>query len=155
MKNYPKKKFSDFKIKETLIQIDTTLLIPDKDGVDIYFASGYSIDKKRHKKYYVDLTEKQILIIKELFAVDDADIKVGYLVRPTQSLLQKVLRSLHKIQVEVNWGTNEKNEIVWSYYINKVGNKTSNTKSNTSYNTYEEALEIGMLDALNKIPACK
>ena len=37
MKNYPKKKFSDFKIKETLIQIDTTLLIPDKDGVDIYW----------------------------------------------------------------------------------------------------------------------
>jgi len=75
--------------------------------------------------------------------------------RPTQSLLQKWLREVHNIDVWVNkiGSTNEK-----KYYFNvMVNNKFVNTTNSNSktFLKYEEALEVGLQEALNLIEIVK
>jgi hypothetical protein len=55
----------------------------------------------------------------------------------TQSLLQKWLRDVHNINVFIKRGYG------WEWYIESEGDGT--------YNTYEEALEEGLKEGLNKI----
>ena len=71
--------------------------------------------------------------------------------RPSQSLLQKWLREVHNIDVWVNkiGSTNEK-----KYYFNvMVNNKFVNTTNSNSktFLKYEEALEVGLQEALKLI----
>jgi hypothetical protein len=74
---------------------------------------------------------------------------------PTQSLLQKWLREVHNIDVWVNkiGSTNEK-----KYYFNvMVNNKFVNTTNSNSktFLKYEEALEVGLQEALKLIEIVK
>jgi len=65
--------------------------------------------------------------------------------RPTQSLLQKWLREIHNIEIAVQWFDNG--------YIKAVNKKPfkANTYRIEGFNTYEQALEIGLQEALNLI----
>ena len=92
--------------------------------------------------------------------------------RPTQSLLQRWLREVHNIEIEVRYD-NDMDGMYWEYIISglpdtemitKVNNKEmgqdgdlylqkqSLDRSEVVYNnTYEEALEAGLNEALNLI----
>ena len=65
---------------------------------------------------------------------------------PTQSLLQKWLREVHKIDVTV---------IFWErgylYAVEKRPHKGNHYKIDVYHTTYEEALEKGLLEALKLI----
>ena len=63
---------------------------------------------------------------------------------PTQSLLQKWLREIHGIEVWVTPLFDKVYKVNWFY-------TTLFQKSNT-FTKYEEALEVGLVDALNLIP---
>ncbi len=72
---------------------------------------------------------------------------------PTQSLLQKWLREVHNIEVETNRirYSNSK-EYVFDVRSNNVQLKSPLTKT---FNTYEEALEMGLQEALKLIEIVK
>lgn len=67
--------------------------------------------------------------------------------RPTQSLLQKWLREVHNIDVHcIPWIY--ENKRVYDFFINYKG-------ESRAYSSYEEALEIGLQEALNTLPDVK
>ena len=67
---------------------------------------------------------------------------------PTQSLLQKWLREKYDIDVIINTYRNQ-NQKYYKYFISE---KSKNViKSEEYYNTYEDALEIGLQEALKLI----
>ena len=69
---------------------------------------------------------------------------------PSQSLLQKWLREVHKIFISIYSCDNNQ---LFNYNIQIGINDLCLPKSigNKSVNTYEEALEAGLLEALNQI----
>lgn len=70
---------------------------------------------------------------------------------PTQSLLQKWLREVHNIIVEVlvfDKGFLEKDKFCFQW---RVYNKTEDWFTGFEYKTYEEALEAGLQEALKLI----
>lgn len=66
---------------------------------------------------------------------------------PIQSLLQKWLREKHKLHIDVSY----LDDVYCFYY--KITEIKTNTESDVSkgFKTYEEALEEGLKEALNKI----
>ena len=71
---------------------------------------------------------------------------------PTQSLLQKWLREVHKIHIEIEIAADEElvNIIPFIYQISIYKQKEGYFPRDF-YNTYEEALEEGLLEALKLI----
>jgi hypothetical protein len=67
--------------------------------------------------------------------------------RPTQSLLQKWLRDIHNIHVEILYEYKKENS---SYDLN-VEFEGISKYYKSLYNTYEEALEIGLQEGLKLI----
>jgi len=71
-------------------------------------------------------------------------------VKPTQTLLQKWLRDIHGIHIEVFW---DYSDIEWLYCISHIGNiEKENIESKKPYKSHEEALEDGLKIALQMIP---
>ena len=72
--------------------------------------------------------------------------------RPTQALLKKWLREIHNIQVYVHpYSLNQNHKMVGGIgFYEVVVDKAVTTWS--GYNTYEEALEVGLLEALKLLP---
>lgn len=71
--------------------------------------------------------------------------------RPTQSLLQKWLRETHQIHLHIEWYTDGKWEI--SLVTKDLdGAPIPPKESEGSYLTYEDALEVGLLHALELLP---
>lgn len=74
---------------------------------------------------------------------------------PTQSLLQKFLRDVHKIHIEISLGHDE-NNIWYNFNLFKIefGYKydpINLEKEFSGSNSYEEALEIGLQESLKLI----
>lgn len=71
---------------------------------------------------------------------------------PTQSVLQKWLRDVHNIHIEIELASDEELDILipyvyqWDFYKN--GFITINREF---YNSYEEALEVSLFEALKSI----
>lgn len=67
---------------------------------------------------------------------------------PTQSLLAKWLRDIHKfhIKIESPFG-----EVGWDVIIHKIGEYNRVDNADKEYYTYEEALEAGLVEALNLV----
>lgn len=79
---------------------------------------------------------------------ENFDIKC---VASTQSLLQRWLREVHKIHIEILYGQKANSENEYCYYTTiQVGNK--NKKTLVCNDDYEEALENALFQALNLIP---
>jgi hypothetical protein len=70
---------------------------------------------------------------------------------PTQSLLQKWLREVHKINVLI-YMYDEFREDLFSHSITK---RNGNKFDKFPYKSYEEALEVGLQEALKLIELCK
>ena len=76
--------------------------------------------------------------------------EIGKYARPTQSLLQKWLRDVHKIHIDILYGqkANSANEY-WYCTTIQVGKK--NKKGLQCNDYYEVALEVALVEALNLI----
>lgn len=72
--------------------------------------------------------------------------------RPTQSLLQKWLREVHKIAVLVDFDKNQDGEGIM-YVVNwqLIEELHKGGYSEKQYSTYEEALEVGLQEGLKHI----
>ena len=110
-------------MKEQLITLDTAKLAKEK---------GFDLDLPiRYFRIGTKIVEAHIAF------ADNADEELGQ--APTQSLLQKWLREVHRINVEVNYFDNNYWVIGTISHINKY------------FNTYEEALEYGLKQTLKLI----
>ena len=67
----------------------------------------------------------------------------SWFIRPTQSLLQKWLREIHNIHIEIN-RTYEKGYYTYEYFIDK-------NNQLFGFKNFEEALEKGLLEGLKLI----
>jgi hypothetical protein len=128
-------------MQEELVSFETAKLGKEKGFVNILC----------HYRYWDDSTKE--LTNEELFGIPNNN--ESFFEAPTQSLLQKWLREVHNIDVWVNkiGSTNEK-----KYYFNvMVNNKFVNTTNSNSktFLKYEEALEVGLQEALNLIEIVK
>lgn len=128
-------------MKEQLINIETAKLAKEK-GFDAPCAHGYNDLEEENSEYglvrnwnhaYDNTSPK--LTNKELKRAFTA---------PTQSLLQKWLREKHNIHIAIGRDY-EKGNYSYEYFIDK-NNQLFGLSS------YEEALEIGLQEALKRIP---
>lgn len=77
------------------------------------------------------------------------DSRVGNLSAPTQSVLQKWLREKHNQQIYCYSSTLRNGK--WGDYVVYVNGYALNDARDEEFQTYEDALEIGLCYALNKI----
>ena len=137
-------------MKEQLISLETAKLAKEK-GFDwecncVFFENGIDDDLL----YYEASAGKtqNSLLEEHYFSCDDKP----FCTAPTQSLLQKWLREVHKIYVTAlpSYADNSDNkkhyfELFYGKTLRLLGDKYS------YFPTYEEALEIGLFEALNLI----
>ena len=122
-------------ISDTLISFETAKLAKEK-GFIIPTLCYFRYDEKQCKGSLLDWNED-----------------VGFYSRPTQALLAKWLREVHNIFVEVLLDqTSNPKFAVEIYQYTHFGNYDKvNQKDWSLYRTYEEALEVGLLNGLKLI----
>ena len=136
-------------LKETVVRYDTAKL-----AVSLGFE--YTIGVFKGKSYYNQEGELNGDVTYELKNKESKSIPA-----PTQSLLQKWLRDEHNINIFVYFHFNAKKFIGHAYSMLLDGKgylEQQRLKKIVKYETYEEALEVALIDGLylinNKILPC-
>lgn len=113
-------------MQETIITFETAKLSKEK-GFDLIVRNAYHYNGSN----CIEITTK-----------NSENIGIS---APSQSLLQKWLRDVHNIEIAVQWFDN--------CYIKAVAKKPfkANTYRVEGIDTYEEALELGLQEALKLI----
>lgn len=120
-------------MEEQRISFETAILAKDK---------GYDIVEYNHA--FNPNTGYKLeghVVTSLLYAEPDLS---KHLFRPTQSLLQKWLREVHDIDVIINTLRNQGNKD----YQTHISSLKETTKGEYYHKTYEEALEVGLQEAL-------
>jgi len=124
-------------LEDRIISVETAELAKEKgfnEEVGHYYSNNDLINPKH--SYNFNLHNENI------------DISSA----PTQSLLQKWLREFYKLHVRVD-NVNRPQKNKWCFEIYKLPSGVINLWNETSkvYNSYEDALEIGLQEALKLI----
>lgn len=161
-------------MEEQLISFETAKLAKEK-GFNVSVPKYYRSDEKlivnfedsegNEREYYFDADDFEENWNKEGWVVSkDGDMCFGcrmdnknYFIpysAPTQSLLQKWLREAHDINmyIEPIWSDSKKDKteyIPWVLY--RKDEEILQDEEPRYFNTYEEALEIGLQEALKMI----
>ena len=133
-------------MEEQLVSFETAKLAKEK-GFDInvnYFISQYSKDGG--------------IVFSESVESDNynssnwnTDVRISLLSRTTQSLLAKWLREVHNFHISINVGLPHKAHIMYYSNVIKFGKEHKSKYRSVFYKTYEEALEIGLQEALKLV----
>lgn len=122
-------------MNDQLITKETAVLAKEK-GFDVSSLNQYRLDTNGNfeESYHGMIVHDHIVEI----------IK-----RPTQSLLQRWLREVHNISIEV-FSLSYHNKIQFTMNIKKLNKSEIKilSKNNYHFETYEEALEFGLQKAL-------
>lgn len=126
-------------MKDTLINFETAILAKEK-GFNIEQLKGFWFNSKFHKdgqeiEFLQDVKNSKILRLRES---ETFEIGNPFVYRPTQFLLAKWLREVHKINVYCSPCQHDEN--LW------YNNIASHIPVFTG--KYEEALELGLYQAL-------
>jgi hypothetical protein len=136
-------------MEEQIVNFDTAKLAKEKKFDGICYDTYDLRDKKLSNKYNIDLDEIYDEIdLKKEFECRFDDIFEGYCLAPTQSLLQKWLREVHNTHITVDCKNTKYPEGMFSV---DVGNNNETIYYYFGYTCYEEALEIGLQEALKLI----
>jgi hypothetical protein len=124
-------------MQEELITFETAKLAKEK-------GFGKTLDYIYPKSYkIVSLTEYKLVLNSQNNTVDD------FVSAPTQSLLQKWLREVHNIYVSTRESLAITGELEYVCTVNgKYINHGIKYKPINRFDTWEEALEIGLYQAL-------
>ena len=142
-------------MKDELISFETAKLAKEK-GFDVPVRYGvYGVKMKLTEDYGSSRNPRQIDI--NWNSKNKQQDRSQATSVPTQSLLQKWLREVHGIQLAV--GHNDEDYYVGTikrklYYDNKeqyVYKRIKGDKKYVNYDTYEQALEVGLLEGLKVI----
>lgn len=136
---------------DQLIEFQTAKLAKEKGFnevcIDIFSDTGIA-----QYRYNLDIDNiKSMRKLKEEFEITNSELEqiakdckiTPYIARPSQSLLQRWLREVHKIDV-FSIKLKAVNKYIWE--------ANTNEQREGWYNTYEEALEEGLKAGLNLIP---
>ncbi len=132
-------------MKDEFITFETAMLAKEKgfneycsryyniNGVESSFT-GYDIMKKYHKNDVLHNVDTD---------TEEQEHPKVFCTRPTQSLLQKWLREVHNKHIIIAYSkATNKYDVLYS---------SDNGSFNSSHNTYEEALEVGLVESLKRI----
>lgn len=127
-------------MQDQLIEFNTAKLAKEK-GLCHYF------EKIKGTEYISAFYSENGIDYEELeFQQKDCTIEDRYF-RPTQSLLQRWLREVHKIYVTLQHWNGVPH--TYKYIVNYCNeDKLNQTIFSNHYDTYEEALEQGLLEGL-------
>lgn len=134
-------------MEEQYINIETAKIAKEK-RFNISCSRIFYEDKWRISEFGNSQTYYSFMWLQEC----DKDWEKNYL-RPTQSLLQKWIREVHHVIVEIRFMGGITTMTAWYDYVIYSNEVTSNNKEKLSlnYKTYEDALEAALIDALNLI----
>lgn len=130
-------------MKEQLISFETAKLAKEKQ------FNWCSYNQKGYNKNdgILEMTGYSLYVNNEDFE------ETGFYSAPTQSLLQKWLRDIHKLYVNVKYYRDEYKHY-HQVYINggsMIESENNTSHSPTCFNSYEDALETGLQEALKLI----
>ena len=138
-------------MEEQLISFETAKLAKEK-GFEEFVSYCYLKDKKLYGTYSLmnedDSAFIDIMDGNELENHNSSDF--DRYSAPTQSLLQKWLREKHHLIIIVAYQY-EYDSTSYSYWIYKENNSLPINQWVNDLNTYEEALEMGLQEALKLI----
>lgn len=124
-------------MKEQLISFETAKLAKEK-GFDVGCQHGWY-------KHFIS---------GESFVVDDLGNR-HEIERPTQALLQKWLREVYNLHIQLHYDPAINKWEYRIYVLNEYIYDTTNNKvffnADLNFNTYEEALEQGLIEGLKLI----
>lgn len=133
-------------MKEQLISFETAKLAKEK---------GFNLNSGRF--YYVYDYKELVHEKDNEYNIRHPDYKDRFTAVPTQSLLQKWLREVHKIHITV-YCMEKSLENGWETYFDihlkqqtKMNALQSIAGKAREFNTYEQALEVGLQEALKLI----
>jgi hypothetical protein len=125
-------------MQEQLINFETAKLAKEK-GLCDYFENS-----PNNTQYIPSFYSEDGINFEETeFQLEDCVI-LDRFYRPTQSLLQKWLREVHNIEIYVRSSVGLYNKKYWTTFLPNGCLENKN-------NTYEEALEVGLFEALKLI----
>jgi hypothetical protein len=137
-------------MKEQLITFDTAVLAKEK-GFDLDVCCFYDVDGI-HKDYH--LTFRNYNGIKWSGSENHIDIgkKVNFYSAPSQSILQRWIRENFHLHITIFSSSQES----WMFKITKLHESLSQHDENDKsygedFNSYEDALEQGLKNSLEKI----
>jgi hypothetical protein len=145
-------------MEETKINFETARLAKDK-------KFGYDFNKKLPEyvpMFYCESDNDDNL---DLSTLEESEcqgediVRVDFYFKSTQSLLQKWLREVHNIHIEIKKNIDGYSFIIYpdyelsgKWWINYILEMSDEEKRKTHlYNIYEEALEIGLQEGLKLI----
>ena len=141
-------------MQEQLITFETAKLAKEKGFIECVI-NYYHIHEGLTEPVLIDEINILLKNYKRPYEVrkncNTVSTEFGYIENfsaPTQSLLQKWLREVHNIYVEISF--NQKYENTRFGYIVRTQSTCFHTRD-FSYKTYEEALEIGLQEGLKLI----
>jgi len=91
------------------------------------------------------------------------NIPAGYISNPSQSLLQKWIRKIHNIHIKIDDFIDDITGIEWDFEVATIGTNLdkdgnyiplisySTNDPNRKFKSYEEALELALIEVLNLI----
>lgn len=132
---------------EQIVKFETAKLAQEK-GFDVFSKFGQDISlftKDGEHTYYAN------------YGFMYSGLSDGYIPAPTQSLVQKWLREIHKINVFVGFRMNVKKWDGHAYDMNLSGKEYVKIQTLQKYrdrppfDTYEEAFEYGIIEGLSMI----
>ncbi len=157
-------------MQEKLIKFETAKLAQEK-GFNIPCSIVFDLQNNNE---VIDFREQEALnfikdcetgfrtkalnYFKEDYNRKDDNKDFGYFItRPTQSLLQKWLREVHNIHIQIEINSNEEYRVTVFQIIKKFKDTFNRAEFNKNqfsqhkFKSYEEALEVGLLEALKLI----
>lgn len=127
-------------MQDQLVSFQVAKLAKEK-GFDGFCFDAYNAHKMKYSNgwlEYIDDNEIEIPFTSESLKPED-------ILAPTQSLLQKWLREVHNIVIDIS------PYILSDSYYYSVHHDVTVDVGEHVYDTYEEALEAGLIEALNLI----
>ena len=122
------------------------LIIPLKEKLISFETAKLAKEKGFHISSRGEGMGKRVFINGEL--VNAIFSSKDHIHAPTQSLLQKWLREVHEISIKIDdYYTNSR--VRFDYNVCELGSQEDNPVG--IFETYEEALEIGLQEALKQI----
>ena len=123
----------------------------EKSNFKPYLTRGSEYDSDRDCKWDWNLNGGVSGELLKIIPYPNSN-KGYYYSAPTQSLLQKWLREKHKIHIIVYVMENSDGNIYYDFGLKRIVNYLSDNSSKPmEFSTYEEALEVGLQEALKLI----
>jgi hypothetical protein len=138
-------------MKEELIKFETAKLAEEK-GFDISTYHAYDVNNELVECTASEFTGKVVNFNAELLKTVNSikGSKRCYLA-PTQSLLQKWLREVHKFHINIISMKSGVTKVKYCVYITETRANYPQTPRKKGFKTYEEALEYGLFTTLNLV----